>query len=238
MGKTNKIKIHNSITDPKSIPIASLISGDIIGPVTPTAKDGSKYFFLFVDRRTKYYHVSPARSKDGFITALKYLYEWYKSKGHTIKAFRSDSESIMVSGGVEEYLKAQVVDQQFSLPYAHWQNLVERHVQTIVNMTTTVLHDQSLLGWTFLDYCLFFVITLLNNTPNTKTDSRTPKHVVTGVKSTDLRREFLFPFGQPVAARIPKRTWRFDLKSELGIYLGGSEGSSVGAWCIIHQLRR
>jgi len=106
MGKTNKIKIYNSITDPKAIPIAGLISGDIIGPVTPTAKDGSKYFFLFVDRRTSYYHVSTARSKDGFVTALKFLYEWYKSKGHTIKAFRSDSENIMLSGGVEEYLKS------------------------------------------------------------------------------------------------------------------------------------
>jgi hypothetical protein len=134
----------------------------------------------------------------------------------------------MVSGGVEEYLKSQVVDQQFSLPDAHWQNLVERHVQTVVNMTTVVLHDQTLLGWTFWDYCLFYVITLLNNTPNTKTDGRSPKHAVTGVKSTDLRREFLFPFGQPVAARIPKRTWRFDLKSELGIYLGASEGSVGG----------
>jgi len=52
--------------------------------------------------------------------------------------------------------------------------------------------------------------------------------MVLGVKSMDLKREFLFPFGQPVAARIPKRTWRFDLKSELGIYLGVSEGSIGG----------
>jgi hypothetical protein len=228
MGKHNKIKIHNSITDPRSVPIANLISGDIIGPITPTAKDGSKYFFLFVDRRTSYYHVSTSKSKDGFITALKHCYDWYKSQGHTIRAFRSDSENIMVSGGVEEYLKSQVVEQQFSLPYAHWQNLVERHVQTVVNMTTTVLHDQMLLGWSFWDYCLFYVIVLLNNTPNSKTDGRTPKHAVTGVKAADLKREFLFPFGQPVAARIPKRTWRFDLKSELGIYLGVSEGSVGG----------
>ena len=228
MGKRNKIKIHNSITDPKSVPIASLISGDIVGPITPTARDGSKYFFLFVDRRTSYNHVSTSKSKDGFITALKHCYEWYKAQGFTIKAFRSDSENIIVSGGVQEYLKTQVVDRQFSLPYAHWQNLVERHVQTVVNVTTTVLHDQRLLGWSFWDYCLFYVITLLNNTPNSKTDGRTPKHAVTGIKATDLNREFLFPFGQPVAARIPQRTWRFDLKSELGIYLGVSEGSIGG----------
>jgi len=55
----------------------------------------------------------------------------------------------MVEGGVAEFLKAQTVDQQFSLPYAHYPNLVERHVQTVVNRVTTTLHDQLLLGFTF-----------------------------------------------------------------------------------------
>ena len=228
MGKSNSVKIHASVTDPRTIPIAGLVSGDIIGPITPTAKDGSRYFFLFVDRRTSYYHVSTSKTKDGFLTSLQYVYDWYTSKGYTIQKFRSDSENIMVEGGVAEFLKTKGVDQQFSLPYAHYQNLVERHVQTVVNRVTTTLHDQIFLGFTWWDYCLFHVIQLMNSTPNSKTDGRTPIHMVTKIKAINLSRELLSPFGQPFAARVPKRTWRFDIKSELGIYVGVSPGSVGG----------
>jgi hypothetical protein len=228
LAKRNQTHVHKSVTDPKSVPIAGLISGDIIGPITPTARDGSKYFFLFVDRRTSYYHVFTSKTKDGFITALQHVYDWYSSHGHTIKTFRSDSENILVHGDVASYLKSNAVNQQFSLPYAHYQNLVERHVQTIVNFVVAVLHDQQLLGDSFWDYCIFYVIVIKNNTPNTKTDGQTPLQMITGKAPVDLSREFPFAFGQPVAARVPKRTWRFDLKSELGIYLGVSEGSIGG----------
>lgn len=228
LAKKNQTRVHFSITDPTTIPIAGLVSGDIIGPITPIARDGSKYFFLFVDRRTSYYHVTTSKSKDGFITALKYVYEWYLSHGHTIKAFRSDSENIMVHGEVADFLQAKVVDQQYSLPYAHYQNLVERHVQTVVNAVGTIIHDQPLLGNSFWDYALFYVIDVKNHTPNTKTNGKTPLQMITNKEPIDFKRDFLFPFGQPVAARIPKRTWRFDLKSELGIYLGRSKGSIGG----------
>jgi len=45
MGKKSSVRIHGSITDPRTVPIAALVSGDIIGPITPTAKDGPRYFF-------------------------------------------------------------------------------------------------------------------------------------------------------------------------------------------------
>jgi len=38
LGKRNQTRIHKSVTDPTSVAIASLVSGDIIGPITPTAK--------------------------------------------------------------------------------------------------------------------------------------------------------------------------------------------------------
>ena len=52
--------------------------------------------------------------------------------------------------------------------------------------------------------------------------------MVTGVKSIDLSRQFLLTFGQPVRVRVPKRSWRFDVKSELGIYVGVPNGSVGG----------
>ena len=228
LGKKNRNPIPKSVTDPKQVPIGYLVSGDIVGPVTPKAKDGSRYFFLFVDRRTSFYHVFTSRTKDGFITALKQVYDFYTKHGHTMRVFRSDSEQILISGDVAEFLNTSAVKQDLSLPYAHHQNLVERHVQSIVNSVTTSIHDQALLGPSFWDYCLFNVVATKNRSPNTKTDGLSPLSMVCGSPPTDLKREFPFPWGQPVAARIPKRTWRFDLKSEIGIYVGVSEGSVNG----------
>jgi len=228
LAKKNRPTIPTSVSDPKDHPIGNLISGDIIGPISPSNREGHKYFFLFVDRRTSYYHAYTSATKDGFITALSDVYEFYKKYGHKINIFRSDSENILVHGDVERFLSAQAVDQQYSLPYAHHQNLVERHVQTVTKAVSTAMHDQVLLGASFWDYALFHVINLKNNTPNIKTNGKTPMTMVTKQSAVDLRRRFLFPFGAPVAVRIPERTWKFDIRNELGIYLGESVGSING----------
>jgi hypothetical protein len=149
MAKRNRAPIPRSIHEPMSVPIGHLVSGDIIGPITPHARDGAKYFFLFVDRRTSYYHVFTSKTKDGFITSLKQVYDFYLVHGHKIINFRSDSEEIMVHGSVEEYLASNGVIQQLSLPYEHHQNLVERHVQIVGKAVTTVIHDQLLLAAVF-----------------------------------------------------------------------------------------
>ena len=52
--------------------------------------------------------------------------------------------------------------------------------------------------------------------------------MVTNSKPVDLKIECLVPFGQPCAVRVPKRKWRFDLRSELGVYLGTADVSVNG----------
>ena len=62
-----------------------------------------------------------SKTKDGFITSLKHVYNFYQSHGHKVINFRSDSEEKIVHGSVEEYLAANGVIQQFSLSYEHHQ---------------------------------------------------------------------------------------------------------------------
>lgn len=228
LGKQNHSPIPKIIKDARSTPIGWLVSGDIIGPIKPTARCGAQYFYLFVDRRTSHLTVFTSATKDGFITSLKKVYDTYKALGHKMHAFRSDSESIMVSGNVEDFLENNHVKQEFSLPYEHHQNIVERHVQTVVKTTTAVLHDQQYLNATFWNYALFYTVTSLNNRPNTKTDGQTPEQMVCNAPPLDLSRTFLFPFGTPVSVRKPKPEWRFDVRRDLGIFLGNAEGSVNG----------
>ena len=228
LAKQNRQPIPRSLTDPTTSPIGTIISGDIIGPITPTNKKGHGYFFLFVDRTTSFYHTFTSATKDGFLTSLQYVFNYYKQHGHPMHTFRSDSEKILVEGKVAEFLADENVRQQFSLPYAHHQNLVERHVQTVVKSISTVMHDQAILGASFWDYALFHVVSLKNNTPNVKTKGKTPFALITNSPALDLQRRFLFPFGSPVAVRIPDRTWKFDVKNELAVYLGEADGSVNG----------
>ena len=134
----------------------------------------------------------------------------------------------MVYGQVEDFLASNHVEQQFSLPYEHKQNLVERHVQTVVKTVTAVLHDQKYLNSSFWDYCLFYTIQAMNHRPNVKTNGSTPEQLVYKKPPVDLNRMFLFPFGTPVSIQKPNREWRFDTRRDLGIYLGNIEGSVNG----------
>lgn len=229
MGKRNHTPVPRVHKDPTTIAIADVISGDIVGPIFPPTRTGHRYFFLFVDRRTSFLHVFTSPTKDGFITSLKRVYEDYKTKGHTIKAFRSDSENIMIEGKVEEFLNDTNITPNHSLPYEHYQNLVERHVQTVVKLVATIIHDQQLLNASFWDYALFYAVQTWNQTPNTKTVGNTPYRLINNTtQPIDIQREFTLPFDTPVAIRNPKPSWRFDTKRDLGVFLGPISGSIGG----------
>ena len=229
LGKQNHTPIPRSRTDPNTVAIAQLISGDIVGPVKPATRNGHCYFYLFVDRRTSHLHAFTAPTKDGFITSLRTVYEFYLGKGYTIQTFRSDSENIMVAGAVREFLDCNNVAQHYSQPYEHYQNLVERHVQTVVKLVATNLQDQLLLNATFWDYALFYCVQAWNSTPNTKTDGQPPTRMIDAtMPSIEAKRDFVFPFGTPVMVRNHQPAWRFDSKRDLGVFLGPVKGSING----------
>lgn len=64
-----------------------------------------------------------------------------------------------------------------------------------------------------------------NHTPNKHTPTSTPHREITG-ECTDLNRLYEFAFGDLVAVGIPKelKTWKFDVKNHLAIYVGQPEG--------------
>ena len=224
MGKSNKSPIPKSITNPRDVPIGQIISGDIVGPITPSTKTGDRYFYLFVDRRTSFLHVFTAKTKDGFITSLREVYNYYKQKGYEMKGFRSDSENIMVYGDVPKFLASHGVNQTMSLPYAHFQNLIERHVQTVVKGVTTLMHAQQYLDSTFWNYALFHFVSVRNDTPNSKTDGRTPRSMIEGEEPLDLGRKYVLPFGCPCATTNIDPSCRFDSRRDIVIYVGHSSG--------------
>jgi len=174
-----------------------------------------------------------SKTKDGFVTALQNIIAYFEDFGHKVKAFRSDSKKIMKWGPVKHLLKSKGIQPQHSLPYAHYQNLAERYVQTIVKAVSTVLHGQSLLKAYLWDYALFYVVNCKNSTPNSKTGRETPSQMVTGIKYLDLQRENLFSFGELVIVRNTKKTWKFDIKNDVAFYIGHPKGMVKGGHCLL-----
>ena len=229
LSKKNKPKVqHLQQTDLTNLQVGELISGDIIGKIQPPTKDGDVYFYLFVDKKTGYMKAYTAKTKDGFVTALEDVIHHFQQHGHTVKSFRSDSEQIMKWGPVKQLLENKGIQSEYSLPYAHYQNLVERYVQTITKAVSTIIHGQSLLKANLWNYAIFYVVDCRNVTTNTKTGHQTPRQLVTGTKYLDLQREHLFSFGELVIVRNTDKTWKFDVKNDVAIYLGHPKGTVNG----------
>jgi hypothetical protein len=139
-----------------------------------------------------------AKTKNGFITALGDVIDFFEENGHKVKFFRSDSERIMKWGPVKEFLGKRDIKPQYSLPFPHYQNLVERYVQTIVKAVSVTLHCQSFLKANLWDYALFYIVDHRNLMLNSKTGRNTLTQLVTGNNYVDLERENLFSFGELV----------------------------------------
>jgi hypothetical protein len=225
LAKKNKPGIANpEKSDLTELKIGELLSGDIIGKFQPAARNGDVYVYLFVDKRSGYMRAYTSKTKDVFVTAIQDIIAYFENFGHKVKAFWSDSEQIMKWGPLKQLLKSKGIQPQHSLPYAHYQNLVERYVQTIVKAVSTVLHGQSLLKAHLWDYALFYVVNCRNSTPNSKTGRETPSQMVTGANYLDIQRENLFSFGELVIVHNTEKTWKFDVKNDVALYLGYPKG--------------
>lgn len=208
-----------------------IISADIVGKISPPTKNGDRYYFLFADVKTGYQHVYTCATKSGFVTAMKLVLEWYKVNKCEPKILRTDSEEVLVHGSVGKYLASIGMKTELSAPYAHHQNFVERYVQTANKGTSALLHGQRFLKAHHWDKALMHFIDCRNHSPNVKCGKMSPYEVITG-QTTNLKKTFQFAFGDLVYVRIPndQREWKFDLRQDIGIYVGQPPGSVDAAY--------
>ena len=229
LSKRSRPSISPPSGDRRDIPPGYCISGDII-PVSPPAHDGSTMFFLFADVRTGYMLAYTGKVKDSFLEAYKQAVEHFKRWGHEVKAFRSDAETVLKDGKMGAYLRENGIVHELSTPEAHYQNFVERYVQTINKFTSALLHGQDILQAKHWNWALFHAIDCRNRVPNTKSRPMSPYEMITGRK-TNLQKSFQFVFGDIVAVHLPKdrRNWKFDMRWDVGVYVGQPEHSVEAA---------
>jgi hypothetical protein len=209
--------------------VGEVISADPVGKITPSTVQGCTWFILFKDICTGYELAVVSKSKDAeaFVAALAQVVDFMALHGHTVRTLRTDSEEIFRSSNVlKTYLQANRISSEYSAPYTHNQNSVERDVQTVVKGTAALLHGQPWIRAAYWDLALLHFIRLRNRALNIHHKTESAHQRVTG-KFTDFSNTFEFSFGDVVSTSLnfSERLWKFDVRRELGIVVGQPDGS-------------
>ena len=221
--KSPTLRIHPPTTSPGKIVYVDFI------PQSIPALDGSTLSILFSDEATGFLHIFNVKSKSQIIEALISVYDYYKYHNFKMDILRSDDEIVLNSFEMLSWLREHGVRKETSIPYQHWQCAIERDMQTVKKGVSALLHDQLLCGAEMWGLCSQHWVNLRNHTPNVSTGNNCPVGIIEK-RTIDLRHEFLFAFGQPVCVGIPrdKKTWNWDLKNDLGVYVGQPSGKVSG----------
>jgi hypothetical protein len=86
----------------------------------------------------------------------------------------------MILGPLKQLLVNKGIQPEYSLPYAHYQYLVEKYVKTITKTVSTIIHGQCFLKASLWSYVLFYTVGCRN--PTLHTGDQTTNKLVTGVK--------------------------------------------------------
>ena len=229
---------HSIPIEPRVKRLGEVVATDPV-PISIPGYNKEVWIFFFKELSVGYWHAATGKKKSEFPDHLREVLIWYRDKGYPISILRSDDENVLKShSSVAPLLEEFKVKSQRSVPYMHWQNAVERDVQTLEKQCSAVLHSQTLLPARFWTYVVDHMIRCHNRTPNKQSGDKTPRSAFfpndrEGI--TDFSNTFNFQIGELVAVGIPKdvgQDWKFDVKHELGVYVGQPEDQIDG--CLVY----
>ena len=206
---------------------------DRLGPVTPVAMGGFTYLYLFVDLASDFWIsilAKPPANGAQFLAAIQKVRLYFLKYGHVIKKLRFDAGVIENSALVIDHLSSISIQTDSAAPGAQYQNPVERHMQTLLKKTTTIIVDQKNLDATCWGLAALSSTDTRNSCPSPKNaNNESPIFKVTNVHP-DLSRRFKYAFGQSLACLIPsqqqKQQPKFGARAEIGFAVGSAPGSN------------
>jgi hypothetical protein len=213
----------------KSVIPGEVISADPIFKIYPESYDKDLGAFLFADEATGYLHVFVGRSKSQFFECLKIVVLWYRSWSCTVKFLQTDAEAVVMSKELTDWCLENGIHTRQSIPYEHWQNFVERDIQSFNKGVAVLMNDQEYLAAKYWPFAAFHWVDVHNRTPNLSSGSQSPWQRITKSKF-NLMNQFQFKFGEPVCVPVvqPEKNWRFDMKNDIAIFIGQPIGSVHG----------
>ncbi|CAI5464445.1 unnamed protein product [Closterium sp. Yama58-4] len=192
-GKLARHTFPDKVSDIKDA--LAVVHIDLCGPFRVAAKDGSLYFLLLKDRKTRYVWVKPvARKSDVLLEFQKWLVLVERQTKKSVLQLRSDRGGEFLGKESTAFMDGKGIVHDLTCPYTPQQNgMAEREMRTVVeSVRTMLLHMER------------------SATPGTKPDLSLAR--VWGCMA-----QFLVPEQQRGGKLKPKAKW--------GLHLGVSEAS-------------
>ena len=144
MAKSNAIPVSQP-SDPRTQVPGHTISVDP-SLVSPKGPNGEQWIFLFKDVATRYWAIYLTKVKSDFPIVLSSMIKWLAARGHPMRILRTDDEVVLQSAEVMQILEDNGgIQAQYSVPYQHHQNTVERDYQTLIKSVSALMYGQNLL---------------------------------------------------------------------------------------------
>ena len=222
--------------DSKRYKPGELLSCDNVGPISPKSFEGYTQSFIWRDTCTKrmFSHSDSEASEDVYLEGLEEIRQYYRKHGIRIKIIRTDDFTTFKSRKVREYYARHGIERQSSTPYQHWQNSVERDIQTMIHNISAVIHGSLLMRADSWNRALKHWIKVHNDLPRSA-NRYSPNAIMDNTHQVDARYQYRFGYGDIVCYPLTEkeRRWKFDTKNELGFYLGDKKGMKGG--CHVYQ---
>ncbi|CAI7895939.1 unnamed protein product [Closterium sp. NIES-54] len=114
---------------------------DLCGPFRVNAMDGSLYFLLLEDRKTRFVWVRPiAKTSDVLVVLEKWLKEVERQTSKSVKRLRSDRGGEFLGRAFTNLVEDKGILHNLACPYTPQQNgMAEREMRTVVEAVRTML---------------------------------------------------------------------------------------------------
>ena len=237
---------------------AKLRPGEIVScddvPVSPISLDGFDTFFIFRDTKTRtlFTFTTKGKGEDTYLSCLTdvrvYFVQKYRMNPswgvQPVMTIRSDFMKTYKSKKVKEFYEDNDCTCEFSSPYQHWQNAVERDVQTVVHNMIAVLHTNEFITAAMWSFALRHFTRLFNDTPLSSAGYLSPNQMCDPDHYVDASVSYRFAFGDLLVYPLEKheRKGKLDVKNDVGFYFGDHPQTKDSVWLYLpyyhHMLPR
>jgi transposase InsO family protein len=198
---------------------------DTVGPISPAAITGERFWVTIVDEATQWKAVIPVKTKDSIATAVRDLLVYLQTQRKTtIKCIRCDRGTEFINARFKEFCVSQGTKLETSAPYTPQQNgVAERANRTLKERARTILAFAAA-SPTLWKEALETACTVLNMGPSTDRQL-TPAESFFGYKP-DVA--FLRTWGCLVYVHVPDtQRSAFSPKAVPGMFTGYSSTSKA-----------
>tara|TARA_R110002050_G_C8952307_1_gene513488 strand:- start:65 stop:4858 length:4794 start_codon:yes stop_codon:yes gene_type:complete len=202
--------------------VLNTISSDMMGPITPTAREGGNYALLYTDARSGYTFHFLIANKSEQVAKYTVLSQIFQNMfGRYPLFFLSDNCKTYLNKDMNSLLEGQGTQPRYTAPHTPEQNGKSERINGTIMEATRCALSQSGLPHKFWGDALSAQLHVRNRVPTSSLDGMTPYEAFYGVKP-DLK--YLKPFGCTAYVHIPKALRKkLDSTAVKGIFLGYDE---------------